>query len=254
MFKVPETQLKYLEEQPLFYKGVIEDDKDPTECNKYRVRLIGLDSEDLPTDMLPWATVLNNITRGVGISTFYKKGQFVLVHLFQNLRNQPIIMGSIQENNNQNEELKVFKDPSGVYPRQDYKTKPDTNQKAIGEKYLKNYVFETETGHYVEIDDSEQDGRIHIYHRTGSLILIDNDGNISINCVKNQTETIQDNLTINIKSGNTVIDTNSGTTYIHSQGQTDIKCNSDINVDSDANINIKAGGDVNIKGSNINLN
>ena len=242
MLQTTQTEEKYLSQEPVFYLGVIEDDKDPTFANRYRVRLIGKDDESqekLPTNMLPWCQCLNNIASGVGISTFYKKGTFVLVHLLQGLRNDPIIIGALQSTNDQNEEFsESFSDPDKKYPREEYKNKPDTNQKAVGEKYLKNYVFETESGHYVEIDDSEQDGRIHIYHRTGSLMLIDNDGNITINCVKNQTETIKDNLTINVADGNTSISTNSGTTSVYSKGLMTIKCDSDININGGSNINL----------------
>ena len=98
MLQTTQTEEKYLSQEPVFYLGVIEDDKDPTFANRYRVRLIGKDDESqekLPTNMLPWCQCLNNIASGVGISTFYKKGTFVLVHLLQGLRNDPIIIKSI---------------------------------------------------------------------------------------------------------------------------------------------------------------
>ena len=41
MLQATQTEEKYLSQEPVFYLGVIEDDKDPTFANRYRVRLIG---------------------------------------------------------------------------------------------------------------------------------------------------------------------------------------------------------------------
>lgn len=68
--------------------------------------------------------------------------------------------------------------------------KPDVNELAFTDKseYPMNKVYHTQSGHTIEIDDSPNNGRIHIKHRTGSLFLIDNDGNITRTSVKNDTQ------------------------------------------------------------------
>ena len=46
-----------------FYIGVIEDRHDPEQTGRFRVRVLGLHTEDkvqLPTSDLPWATVLTH--------------------------------------------------------------------------------------------------------------------------------------------------------------------------------------------------
>jgi len=46
-----------------FYIGVIEDRHDPEQTGRFRVRVLGLHTEDkvlLPTADLPWATVLTH--------------------------------------------------------------------------------------------------------------------------------------------------------------------------------------------------
>ena len=52
---------------------------------------------------------------------------------------------------------------------------PSTQEKSA---YPFNHVFETESGHYVEFDDTKDNERIHLYHRKGTLIEIDKDGHI----------------------------------------------------------------------------
>jgi len=54
-----------------FYIGVIEDRHDPEQTGRFRVRVLGLHTEDkvlLPTVDLPWATVLspNGANSGLG--------------------------------------------------------------------------------------------------------------------------------------------------------------------------------------------
>ena len=99
-----------------------------------------------------------------------------------------------------------FKDPKGVYPTTKYVGKPDTNllaQELVSEhasnsvktstdswstasgsaeqpastqssaKYPTNHVYETESGHYVEFDDTAGNERIHLYHKMGTFIEID---------------------------------------------------------------------------------
>ena len=52
---------------------------------------------------------------------------------------------------------------------------PSTQEKSA---YPFNHVFETESGHYVEFDDTEGNERIHVFHKMGTLIEIDKDGHI----------------------------------------------------------------------------
>ncbi len=44
--------------------------------------------------------------------------------------------------------------------------------------YPFNHVFESESGHYVEFDDTEGNERIQIFHRLGTFIEIDKGGNV----------------------------------------------------------------------------
>jgi hypothetical protein len=72
--------------------------------------------------------------------------------------------------------------------------------------YPFNHVHETESGHVLELDDTPDFERIHLYHRKGTRVEIDKDGNYVEKIVKDKysvvlgddTVTISGNVTVNI--------------------------------------------------------
>ena len=130
-----------------------------------------------------------------------------------------------------------FKDPKGVYPTELYLDIADTNllaQEAFdthpsrekkdakdswstasgsaeqpattqtSAKYPTNHVFETETGHYVEFDDTVGNERIHLYHKMGTFIEIDSAGNMIIKTVGNVTNIVAGNMDTYVKGNYSV--------------------------------------------------
>jgi len=76
----------------------------------------------------------------------------------------------------------------------------------INPKYPFNHVHETESGHVLELDDTPDFERIHLYHRTGTRVEIDKDGSYVEKVVKDKysvvlgddTVTISGKVTVNI--------------------------------------------------------
>ena len=130
-----------------------------------------------------------------------------------------------------------FKDPKGVYPTDLYLDIADTNllaqeafdthpSKSIKDakdswstasgsaeqpastqssaKYPTNHVFETESGHYVEFDDTSGNERIHLYHKMGTFIEIDSAGNVIIKTVGNVTNIVAGNMDTYVKGNYSV--------------------------------------------------
>ena len=130
-----------------------------------------------------------------------------------------------------------FKDPNGKYPTELYLDIADTNllaqeafdthpSKSIKDatdswstasgsaeqpattqasaKYPTNHVFETESGHYVEFDDTEGNERIHLYHKMGTFIEIDSAGNVIIKPVGNVTNIVAGNMDTYVKGNYSV--------------------------------------------------
>jgi hypothetical protein len=74
-------------------------------------------------------------------------------------------------------------------------------------KYPFNHVHESESGHVIELDDTPDYERIHLFHRKGTRIEIDKDGSYVERVVKDKysvilgddTITVTGNVTINVK-------------------------------------------------------
>ena len=103
--------------------------------------------------------------------------------------------------------------------------------------YPYNQVYESESGHIVEFDDTAGAERIHIRHRSGTRLEVAADG---------------DQLSI-VKGNNTIIIDNDNKVYI--AGTSDITVNGDANIRAANNIGMLAGGDIEIvAGGNVSIN
>ena len=160
-----------------------------------------------------------------------------------------------------------FKDPNSKYPTSLYIDKPDTNllaqesfdthpSKSIKDakdswstasgsaeqpattqssaKYPTNHVFETETGHYVEFDDTEGNERIHLYHKKGTFIEIDSAGNMIIKTVGNVTNIVAGNMDTYVK----------GNYSVSAGGNIDIYAGKNLTEKVDGNVKITVTGNV----------
>ena len=167
-----------------------------------------------------------------------------------------------------------FKDPKGKYPL--YLNEPDTNRLARNEDIQKtivyrkeqarekgvitaqgktwnqspvpyntmypfNHVFQSESGHVLEFDDTEHSERIHIYHKSGTYTETDANGTQVNRIVGDKYEILERNGFVYIKgSANVTID-----------GEHNIKIVNALNVDvsGKATINVYNNADVNVSGS-----
>jgi hypothetical protein len=224
------------------------------------------DKIKLPTSELPWCLVMLPVTAsgvsGIGQSAtgllegswvfgFFRDGSF---------KQEPVILGSLPGRPTQGaNSSQGFFDPNGVYPK--YINEPDVNRLAVNGEikhpslatdaanritsiqaynsaweqpnssyaavYPFNHVYESESGHIVEFDDTKDHERIHIRHRSGTSIELRPNGD--------QLTVIRGNSYLIIDQDNKV--------YI--QG------NSDVTVQGNANV--KAGSDANVLAQNINM-
>ena len=108
-------------------------------------------------------------------------------------------------------------------------------------QYPYNHVYESESGHILEVDDTPNAERIHIYHRSGTYIEIgsgqeDNPGlkgDFSIKVVGKRFEvTMENNYSHYQNACNVTID-----------GETNVYCRSDVNLQVDGNMNVHVQGD-----------
>lgn len=122
---------------------------------------------------------------------------------------------------------------------------PETPYNAV---YPLNKVKQSESGHVIEIDDTEGAERIHIYHKSGTFVEVHPDGSMVRKVKGSSHEVFVSDENIHVKGNcNITVDGNSS---ILTKGESTIKSESTQNIESDGNIEIKAAGAVNISGGN----
>ena len=210
---------------------------------------------------------------------------------------QAMIMGTVPGVNAQeNIKEEGLNDPYDNFPRDTYLGKPDTNILAYGPPeegtpsfnkkpaeevptgddetwneptagdgnpvYPFNKVYESVTGHLIEIDDTRDNERIHIYHNSGSFVEFHPDGKMVIKStgggykvtMGDEKMYVQGNLNITT-DGNAVF---KAANYIFEGGKAHFKLSDDFQVDcknfnanATENINAVAGTDAQIGGSGV---
>ena len=121
----------------------------------------------------------------------------------------------------------------------------DQPEIAYGSIYPNTHVYESESGHLVEFDDTADKERIHLYHRTGSSVEYNPNGD-RIDIIKGISYNITSshNL-VNIDGRSDISIGGRHKIFINKDGQENN--NYDIQVGPNANINIQVDtGDVNI--------
>ena len=164
-----------------------------------------------------------------------------------------------------------FKDPNAKFPLPEYQHRTETNKLATGDventivdkknsermlgaqlpnggswdqpvspynaKYPYNLVRETESGHVIELDDTPNSERIHMYHKAGTFVEVDPLGNM-VRVIKG--------------SDYTIVDSNG---YISIQGKANVSINGSCNVFIGADANIEVNGNTHVNcHNNIELN
>lgn len=245
-----------------WFIGVVEDRFDPEEMNRCKVRCFGFHTDDkgiLPTEDLPWATVMMPTTAsgtsGVGDTPHgLMEGSFVVGFFRDGSSAQdPIVLGSIASSSSSTDKTLGF--TALNYPRKDYVDKSDVNFSAREAEYKKglsylerktegtkekieiavpakvstvaedkadsyyarapyeeldplnghvprypfNKVYESESGHIQEIDDTPGNERLNRQHVAGTFEEIYNDGTRNVKIVGNDFEVVVGNKNIHVK-------------------------------------------------------
>ena len=146
----------------VWFTGVVEDRNDPDALGRVRVRCLGFHTEDLndiPTNDLPWATVMHPVTdpsmQGLGNTpSFLVEGSWV-VGFFSDAREkqQPIIMGSLPGiPKNRPDYTKGFNDPRSKLSDQiDYVGDP-----SYGPYPVDGRQYKMPSGHELGISDTNR--------------------------------------------------------------------------------------------------
>jgi hypothetical protein len=176
-----------------------------------------------------------------------------------------------------------FNDPAGKYPKEAFVGEADTNRLARGvtedtivakkkedldemetasgvgggivkepetpyaAAYPYNKVKESESGHIIEVDDTEGSERIHIYHKSGTFIEVHPDGSMVRKVKGSNHEVFLTDNNIHVKGTcNITVD---GDSSILTKGESVIKSESTQIIEGE-NVEIKATNSVSINGGN----
>lgn len=197
-----------------------------------------------------------------------------------------------------------FKDPNLKYPLKTHLDEPDTNRlarhqkiretivytKEVAEhkgvqlangkgswdqsktpynaKYPFNNVYQSESGHVLEFDDTAGTERVHLYHKSGTFTEIDHNGTQVnrivgdgyqilersgyVHIVGNLHVTVNGAHTLRVENTLDIQVNGSATINVHDNAQLNVAGN--LNVSAGGNINMKAGGNFAIDASRIDLN
>lgn len=179
-----------------------------------------------------------------------------------------------------------FQDPNKIYPKFDYLNKPDTNKLSTGDTshksfaiknnsriknipvarssknwsepptayaaiYPNNHVIETEAGHLIELDNTPNAERIHIYHKTGTYIEVDVNGSMVKKTIGENYEVIDRNNFVYVKGANNL--TVEGKTNIYVKHDASIEVDGSLYVTSHGDATVQAAGVLGLNADNILL-
>lgn len=113
-------------------------------------------------------------------------------------------------------------------------TEPNT---AYNATYPYNRVIETESGHFIELDDTPGAERVHIYHRSGTCFEIAPTGTLV-------TKIHNDNFQVVLSDNNIYVN---GKCNLTVRGDVNLKTGGNFNVEVEKNFNLKVGGDINVQ-------
>jgi hypothetical protein len=166
---IPSNFIEFYGDQSRWFLGEVVNVKDdPEKLGRVKVRVFGV-YDDIDEADLPWAQIVVPVTTGVHEG----KGQYLgilvgtqVFGMFLDGKNSqlPMVIGTVP---------KVI-DTGEVDSNKKPILKSDANPKAKA-NYPLNKVYETETGHFKEYDDSGT-GRIREQHQDGTYYEMTDDG------------------------------------------------------------------------------
>lgn len=221
----------------------VEDVDDPRKVGRVRLRVINHHGDDISTEQLDWATpiIANSASlEGVGTSpTSLEVGSTVVgFYLDGHQRSMPLILGSIAAirggDDNRND---VHKRARGINEIENHQEGPEPSP-AFAATYPHNRVVASRSGHIVELDDTPGHERVHVRHKSGSYVEINNQGRVVIKAVDDQYVITSGDSTVYTK-GDAKIESK-GKMTIKVQGQCNIDVTGQCNISSDSKIKLTA--------------
>ena len=231
----------------VWFIGRVEDREDPLQLGRVRVRIMDFHPESkslVPTDQLPWAQILlpstNPSFEKVGLSPVgLTIGTTVFGFFIDGYdANQPVILGTTHGKVGDVSDVADTSIGKNSVPKSFDSFEPSS---AYAAQYPYNKTFRSERGHVIEIDDTPNQERIHMYHRSGTYKEINKNGNQVDKIVGDHFEITLKNKVVHIKGDVAMLV--DGTYTLESKGNMLFKApRIDINPPGDSGVTSKATG------------
>jgi hypothetical protein len=214
---------------------------DDNERGRVRIRIFGIHPEDTtlgPDEDLPWAWPIQSLFSAavgeVGMTPHALMEDSVVFGMFQDGADGqiPVILGTLQKGALPPLSIGTQSLPKG----ETVGIEPGTPYAA---EYPFNKVFQSESGHAWEFDDTPGHERIHVFHRMGSYAEIGPDGSMVV-------KVIGDGYSVFVKDSNVYVQ---GQTNIYANGNLNINAYNDANINVSGDTNLSVAGDFRVKAS-----
>lgn len=234
---------------------------DPHKLGQCQIKIDNF-HDDYEDEDLPWATPLLPITSAsyqtdeyghVGTSpTGILVGSWVFGFFADgSTARVPIIAGTIPAIKEDDiEKHDVPKEAREINTWENKELLGPEPKSSYNSKYPFNKVTRTLSGHTIEIDDTPNAERLHIYHKSGTYVEISEDG-------KTVTKVVGENFKILAKNNEVHIEGNEnklikGKLTLTVNGNIDLKCKGDLNIDAKTT-KITASDDITLKAPTISI-
>lgn len=235
-----------------FFIGIVEDVDDPLELGRVRVRIINQNDNDTPTEKedLQWCTVgipLTSATlNGIGTSpTWVEVGTYVMGnYLDRKTKRQPFLQftfNKIPGNDINKHDVSKLARGENILTKEVLGPEPES---AYAAKYPHNKTITTPGGHVIEIDDTPENERIHVFHKSGSYVEIDKTGRMVRKVVGSDYQIIAKDSELHVE----------GKMNVYIKGDASLKIDGNYTAEVAGTYTVKAGGEMNLSASKINLN
>lgn len=223
MLNATEHIEKLTERFPHIYRGQVMDVDDPETTGRIKVRVEPM-FKNIETDLLPWAVPGENLMIGadgasvdIGCRWVPDKDSWVFVFFEGGDPYCPVYVAAAPSHGDgptltyETDDTVTDRTarlstqvPVGSVLALTSGTAWDEPSPAHAAEYPANRVIKTKAGHVIEIDDTEGEERIHIYHKSGTNVEIRSDGSMTEHVVGDKVTVIEGNHFIHVKGDQTL--------------------------------------------------
>jgi uncharacterized protein (TIGR02594 family) len=242
-----------------WFIGSVAGTDDPITMGRVQVRIFGIHQDDfqqIPDDKLPFAQVLAPIN-SLGNPLGLKFGDRVFGIFLDGKNSQmPLVMGHLPHTepftslagNTSDSTLNYMATGSTTDPHSEFDAVDNNQEESRADEpenatirnpqYPHNKVTSTTSGHVIEIDDTPEFERLHFYHKTGTNIEMQPNGD----------------MVIHTRNDGSLYEAISGQQKSYVKGDKELFCEGDYTMTIFGNLNIQVQESVVINGKKIDLN